>query len=271
MPISECDGLDAAHWADVLAIIESAAKEAGYEARLVSDTFESNLIHKEILQNIYHDEVVVCDVSGRNPNVFFELGIRMATQKPTVIVKDDETDYPFDTGPNRYIGYPRDLRHPKMEQFRNNLKVAIEKTAVQPKENSFIGQLGPFQIPDVESTEVPAMEAVLSRLSRIENRLSEPRPSAVARQLNSLRTGEEVDVISMDPKLLLLRATGYNNEQVQNGIDDLLKANKGARDVAIELKSLSGREHIISISGDWKKKDLNPSLIRRAIDTAIPF
>ena len=79
IPISECDGRPAAHWADVLNIIEAAATEAEFQARLVSETFESNLIHKEILQNIYQDDVIVCDVSGRNPNVFFELGIRMAT------------------------------------------------------------------------------------------------------------------------------------------------------------------------------------------------
>ncbi|WP_375699126.1 hypothetical protein [Pseudophaeobacter sp. TrK17] len=172
MPISECDGRPASHWADVLRIIESAAKEAGYQARLVSDTFESNLIHKEILQNIYQDEMVICDVSGRNPNVFFELGIRMATQKPTVIIKDDKTAYPFDTGPNRYVGYPRDLRHPAMEKFRADLISAIKNTETQGAENSFIGQLGPFQIPDVESTKLPASDIILDRLDRLERSIS---------------------------------------------------------------------------------------------------
>ena len=171
MPISECDGLGSTHWQDVKSIIESACFEAGFEARLVSDTFESNLIHKEILQNVYEDDIIVCDVSGRNPNVFFELGIRMATQKPTVIIKDDKTEYPFDTGPNRYVPYPRDLRHPEMEKFKSALVTSLKKTIDQTKENSFIGQLGPFQVPDVESQTVPAGDVILSRLERIEDQL----------------------------------------------------------------------------------------------------
>ena len=81
MPISLCDGLLPSHWTEVRAIIETTANAAGYQTRLVSDTYESNLIHREILQNIYNDVIIICDVSGRNPNVFFELGIRMATQR----------------------------------------------------------------------------------------------------------------------------------------------------------------------------------------------
>ncbi len=49
MPISQCDGLGPQHWLDVKSIVEAAAVQVGFEARLVSDTFESNLIHKEIL------------------------------------------------------------------------------------------------------------------------------------------------------------------------------------------------------------------------------
>ncbi len=151
MPISHCDGLGPEHWVDVLSIIRSAAESVGFNARLVSDTDGSNLIHKEILHNIYHDDIVICDVSGRNPNVFFELGIRMATRKPTVIVKDRDTAYPFDTGPNRYVEYPRDLRHPEMEVFKRKLEATLHKTVQHPPEKSFIGQLGPFQVPDVET------------------------------------------------------------------------------------------------------------------------
>lgn len=168
MPISECDGRPPSHWADVLSIIKNSATSAGFEARLVSETFETNLIHKEILRNIYQDEIVVCDVSGRNPNVFFELGIRMATQKPTIVIKDNATIYPFDTSVNRYIEYPRDLRHPLVENFKKELSDMIIKVSNQKPEMSFIGQLGPFQIPNIESTEISASEAILAKLDRIE-------------------------------------------------------------------------------------------------------
>ena len=70
----------------------------------------------------------------------------MATQKPTIIVKDDETAYPFDTGPNRYIEYRRDLRHPSVEKFKLDLATSIQRTMIQDPKDSFIGHLGPFKI-----------------------------------------------------------------------------------------------------------------------------
>ena len=74
MPISAIDGCAESHWADVLDIFTESIEEAGFEANLVSNADESGIIHKRIIQNLYDNPVVVCDVSGKNPNVMFELG-----------------------------------------------------------------------------------------------------------------------------------------------------------------------------------------------------
>jgi hypothetical protein len=34
----------------------------------------------------------LCDVSGKNANVMFELGLRLAFDNPTIIIKDDKTE-----------------------------------------------------------------------------------------------------------------------------------------------------------------------------------
>jgi hypothetical protein len=59
----------------------------------------SDLIHAEIIKNLEQADLVLCDISCLNPNVFFELGIRTALDRPITIVKDDHTQrIPFDTG-----------------------------------------------------------------------------------------------------------------------------------------------------------------------------
>ena len=59
----------------------------------------SDLIHAEIIKNLEQADLVLCDISCLNPNVFFELGIRTALDRPVAIVKDDRTKHiPFDTG-----------------------------------------------------------------------------------------------------------------------------------------------------------------------------
>src|SRR6266566_6083617 len=101
MPISTIDGCPSEHWAEVKSIITESVEGIEvpkFAVKLVSDADDVGVIQKRIVQNVYSADVVVCDVSGKNPNVMFELGMRLAFDKPTVIIKDDKTDYAFDTG-----------------------------------------------------------------------------------------------------------------------------------------------------------------------------
>jgi hypothetical protein len=59
----------------------------------------SDLIHAEIIKNLEECDLVLCDISTSNPNVFFELGIRTSLDRPVVLVRDNfTTQIPFDTG-----------------------------------------------------------------------------------------------------------------------------------------------------------------------------
>ncbi|EKF9229547.1 hypothetical protein O1B71_001874, partial [Vibrio cholerae] len=86
MPISGIDGCTESHWSDVLEILNDAIEDAGFVGNLVSHSDEVGIIHKRIIQNLYDNPIVVCDVSCKNPNVMFELGLRLAFDKPTIIV-----------------------------------------------------------------------------------------------------------------------------------------------------------------------------------------
>jgi len=58
----------------------------------------AEIIHGNIIKNIESADLVLCDMSTLNPNVFFELGIRIAINKPVCLIKDDLTEKgPFDT------------------------------------------------------------------------------------------------------------------------------------------------------------------------------
>lgn len=106
MPISAIDGCTESHWTEVLDILTGAIEDAGFEPHVVSNADDVGIIQKRIIQNLYDNPIVVCDVSGKNPNVMFELGLRLAFDKPTIIVKDDKTSYSFDTSPIEHLEYP---------------------------------------------------------------------------------------------------------------------------------------------------------------------
>jgi len=88
MPISSIDGCTESHWSDVMEIISTCVQEADFEANIVSNADDVGVIHKRIVQNLYDNPIVICDVSCRNPNVMFELGMRLAFDKPTIIIKE---------------------------------------------------------------------------------------------------------------------------------------------------------------------------------------
>ncbi len=169
MPISAIDGYPATHWEEVLSIIKSCAHDENFDTKLVSEDDEVGIIQKRIVQNLYSHEVVVCDVSGKNPNVMFELGMRLAFDKPTIVLKDDQTDYSFDTSPLEHIPYPRDLRFGKIINFKKALRSKLKAALSGSNKHSFLKSFGEFQTVKLESTEIPAEKYVMDSISEIKS------------------------------------------------------------------------------------------------------
>lgn len=165
------------HWVDVMKIIHSAVEKAGFIPRIVSDSEESTVIHGSIINNIYSDAIVVCDVSNKNANVMFELGMRLAFNKPVVIIKDDKTDYSFDTGNIQHENYRRDLRHNTVEKFINDLSKKIKKTheaSLKPDYQSFLSYFGKFEVAKIENKSIGGSEAIgklLNKMNVIESQI----------------------------------------------------------------------------------------------------
>ncbi|MFW5501229.1 MULTISPECIES: hypothetical protein [unclassified Maridesulfovibrio] len=175
MPISGMPDCPQEHWSDVRAILESAIKNAGFESRMVSDADEVGIIHQRIVTNLYNDPIIVCDVSSKNPNVMFELGMRLAFDKPVVIVKDDQTEYSFDTGIIEHIQYPRDLRHGKIEEFKSKLARAITKTFEVAQSDDFSPFLTNFKnvtVSAIETEEVSAMDLIIRNQEHMLNQIN---------------------------------------------------------------------------------------------------
>jgi len=78
-------------------LFEKALHQANYKA-IWPVSKGSEVIHSDIIKNLENADLVLCDISTLNPNVFFELGIRTALNKPVCLVKDTFTSkIPFDT------------------------------------------------------------------------------------------------------------------------------------------------------------------------------
>jgi hypothetical protein len=90
-------------------IIAPAVVEAGLEPIRADEERIGGTIHKPMFERLMLCHYAVADITGANPNVFYELGIRHALRpRSTVIIFLEGTVLPFDIALVRGIGYRAD-------------------------------------------------------------------------------------------------------------------------------------------------------------------
>jgi hypothetical protein len=85
--------------------IKAAVKEVGGESERADNIWEDSTIIQDIYSLIYKSSVVVCDFSGKNPNVFYEAGIAHSLGRPVIPIVQHKDEIPFDLQHHRAIIY----------------------------------------------------------------------------------------------------------------------------------------------------------------------
>lgn len=85
--------------------IRPAAMDAGYAPLRADDFWKNEVLMDDIFDLLFHSAVVVADLSGRNPNVLYELGVAHMLGKVVVPIVQEKDDVPFDIAHHRYLRY----------------------------------------------------------------------------------------------------------------------------------------------------------------------
>lgn len=85
--------------------IRDVVTNLGFRCTKGDDSNVSSNILGHIIQQISKSRIVIANISGRNPNVFYELGIAHALGKPVLIVSESLTDIPFDINSSRILAF----------------------------------------------------------------------------------------------------------------------------------------------------------------------
>ena len=86
-------------------IIKPVCEKCGFAAQRVDEFNTSNSITQEILDALNDYDLVIADLTGHNPNVFFEIGYRTKSQKPIIHLKRKDETIPFDVSSIRTFEY----------------------------------------------------------------------------------------------------------------------------------------------------------------------
>lgn len=86
-------------------IIKPVCEKCGFIAQRVDEFNTSESITQEILDALNDYELVIADLTGHNPNVFFEIGYRTKSQKPIIHLQRKDEIIPFDVSAIRTFEY----------------------------------------------------------------------------------------------------------------------------------------------------------------------
>lgn len=142
MPISDPDNYEKGHFQHVYDdIVSKACETAGFKPVRADDVLETNLIHLDVLKRIIETPMAVCDLSNRNPNVLFELGLRQAFDKPVVLIQEKGTPAIFDIAPLRYTEYRKERVYHQVLEDQKSIADAITATKKATDEGSGLNSM----------------------------------------------------------------------------------------------------------------------------------
>lgn len=112
-------------------IYVSAIKEAGFEPLRADELFSAGTVIEQVWDNICKAKILLADLTGKNPNVFYELGLAHAARKAVVFTSANLDDVPFDLRHLRVIIY--DIQDPYWgDKLKKNLTAYLKNAKAEP-------------------------------------------------------------------------------------------------------------------------------------------
>lgn len=120
-------------------VIEPIVESKGYTVVRADKILDTDIITDTIMRYLEEAELIIADLSERNPNVYYELGYRAALKKPLIqLIRNGET-LPFDLSVTRTFSY--DLSDPeKIEDIKSTLSKLIDSVESRQAELAVVAQ-----------------------------------------------------------------------------------------------------------------------------------
>jgi anti-anti-sigma factor len=120
----------AAEYTSVYKAITTACQRAGFRPLRADDIWDESVIMQDIFNLIFRAHVVVVDLSGKNPNVMYEMGIAHTLGKHVIPISQSIDDGPFDIKHHRILKYLSNAEG--LEQLETRLAKRLQQFATIP-------------------------------------------------------------------------------------------------------------------------------------------
>ena len=113
---------------NVYSAIRESVEALDVKCRRADDVWDSEAVMQDVVSLICRSKAVIADCSGRNPNVFYEMGVAHTIGREVVPITQSKSDVPFDIRHLRYIEYlnNREGRSELVEQLSSRISTLIQ-------------------------------------------------------------------------------------------------------------------------------------------------
>jgi len=190
-------------------ILEPVLLEAGFEIVRADKMSESGLISTQILSKIVECPLVVADLTGHNPNVFYELALRHAVRKPYIQMIFEEDRIPFDVSGVRTIHYNlSDLDKVEKTKIEISSQISTIKAGHRPDSPISIAVTS-----EVSGISTNALEVFLEKFWSIEEDLSSLKSS-----ITEIANREALELSASDVESAIESALDFKMSDLAEGV-----------------------------------------------------
>ena len=109
--------------------IRPVLEDSGFYVKRADDIESQQNILRDIVEAISLSDLVIADLTGANPNVFYELGLAHAMKKPVILITQSVEDVPFDLRSYRLLEYSTHFAkiHGAKSKLKSNAKGILNK------------------------------------------------------------------------------------------------------------------------------------------------
>lgn len=221
-------------------LIKPAAEPFGLKVLRADDIYSPGVITEQIRAAIHQSVICIADVTGKNPNVLYEVGIAHTLGKPTILLTQSVEQIPFDLRAFRVVIY--DIE--KISKARENLAGTIQEILGKRKlvEAEALLQQGNARAAILE-TSIYFEHALRELVYRNEARISDllhgrmPERLSMGQMLEHL---SKLDVVSQDDVPKIRECIDLRNRTVHD----------------LAEPKIAGAKSFIEVTRDFVKKYL---------------
>lgn len=221
---------------DVLEYIVNPVCEAyGYTVVRADKMPNSGLITRAIIEQIISADLVIADLTGNNPNVFYELAIRHSYRKPAIQIINGEIIIPFDVANMRTISYEISLDGAKVAKKELAAMLeSIEKGEIVQNPVSEVSTLlnisenSVKENADILSTLLLEVQQIPENLKALENNIETRFSQMLSAFIETIKNEQNNGTIKPEDKFLeiFMRSLMDNPQKGMQSFNALLELQK---------------------------------------------